>query len=351
MKKFVWLMNVVVCFALIFCMMKINDLQHQVNNLSNSIYRIDRNLNNDMQNIYSNVQNLLEEESNQLTISDWEYGKIDVENRTAEIICTVVPKEYNPNVTKVKLISDDQEYSMNYDNGKYTVKLNVPLFDIMKIQQVNLIDKGIVRTQEVGWMIEPKAEALLWTYVHFSGEGRGSYGDTAYTWKSTGKVDFNIERKGSFEVKKIDLIEVMDGKEINRINVDISEEGQRKYAEALAKKGQSIPEYFSNTESVDVVYEGTKNFIYPLIKEIVVPNGSEYMLYSDITDGYDLTYRCFVDCISIDKKGNHNEVREDELRMYMFDSAFMIFDSEGNVVYTSEAAKKVNYNTVEKMRG
>ena len=349
MKKFVWLFNVIVCFALIFCMMKINDLQHQVKNLSNSIHRIDRNLNNDMQSIYSNVQELLEEESNQLTISDWEYGKIDVENRNAEIICTVVPKEYNPSVTKAKLISDDHEYAMSYDNGKYTVKLNVPLFETMNIQQVNLIDKGTVRTQEVGWIIDPKAEALLWTYVHFSGEGRGSYGDTAYTWKSTGKVDFNIERKGSFEVKKIDLIEVMDGKEINRINVDISEEGQRKYQEQLAKKGQSIP--ISNSASADVVYEGTKNFIYPLIKEIVVPNGSEYMLYADITDGYDLTYRCFVDCISIDKNGNHNEVREDELRMYMFDSAFVIFDKDGNVVYSSEVATKLNYNTVEKMRG
>ena len=101
------------------------------------------------------------------------------------------------------------------------------------------------------------------------------------------------ERKGTFEVKKIDLIEVMDGKEINRINVDISEEGQRKYQEQLAKKGQSIS--ISNSASVDVVYEGTKTFIYPLIKEIVVPNGSEYMLYADITDGYDLTVNYSLD--------------------------------------------------------
>ena len=334
MKKLVLVLNVLMCVALIFCVVQINDLQNQVNNLRNAINSVDRNLSNDMSNIYQNVHDMLEEESNQLTVSDWEFGNLDVIERTAEIICTVVPKEYNPNTTKAKLISNSAEYMMDYADGKYTIKMNVPLFEMTEIEQVALVDNGTIRTQELDWEIQPRYEALIQAFASNSGEGRGTYGDDAYTWKTNSTIRINIEKKGTFEIKKIDLVEIMDGKEVNRIKVDLSNEAQREYADEISKKGESVPEYLydKNREETNI-YDGYAAFYYPLNKEIVVPNGSEYILYADIKDGYDLTYRCFIECISIKEDGKHDEEREEELRLYSFGEPIMIIAENGDVLF------------------
>lgn len=334
MKKSVWICNVIVCIALVFCILRINSLQNEVNNLSNTINRIDRNLTNDMNNIYTNVQNMLDEQSNQLTISNWEFGEVDVNKKTAEIICTVVPKEYHPNITKAKLISGNNEYLMEYTNGKYVVAIKLPLFEVTTIDQVNLVDNGNVRAQKLNWIISPKEEALLWIFTNFGGSGRGSYG-SSYTWEYDGFIKINIERKGPFEIKKIDLVETMNGMEINRMAVDISHDGQQEYAKAMAKNGQAVPESYYDTSNKNT--NGYALFIYPLMKEVVVSKGSEYVLYADITDGNDLTYRCVVDCIVINNEGKHDEQREEQLRELAFYEALQIFDKAGNVVYESEA--------------
>ena len=107
MKRLTVLINLLMIVALVFCIVQIKDLERQINNLRNSINHVDRNLSYQMSSIYNNVQSMLEE-ANQLTMSDWEYGEIDILNETAEIICTVVPREYNPDTTSVKLLSDNQ---------------------------------------------------------------------------------------------------------------------------------------------------------------------------------------------------------------------------------------------------
>ena len=244
MKKLVLVINVLMCAALIFCVVQINDLQNQVNNLRSAINSVDRHLSNDMSYIYQNVQDMLEEESNQLTVSDWEFGNINVDERTAEIICTVVPKEYNPNTTEAKLISDSAEYLMGYADGKYTTKMNVPLFETTEIEQVALVDNGTIRTQELDWEIQPRYEALIQVFANNSGEGRGTYGSEAYTLKTNITIRINIEKKGTFKVEKIDLVEVMDGKEVNRIKVDLSNDAQREYADEIPRKANQFQSTF-----------------------------------------------------------------------------------------------------------
>ena len=71
--------------------------------------------------------------------------------------------------------------------------------------------------------------------------------------------------KGTFNIKKIELVETIEGKVVNRYQVDITSEGQRKYAEELANKGESVPENLGkNTSS----YNGSVSFVYPYKKEV-----------------------------------------------------------------------------------
>ena len=67
MKKFLLLLNIFLCFALVFCIIQINDLENQVNHLRNSLNNVDRHLSNNISNIYQNVRDMLDEQDNQLT--------------------------------------------------------------------------------------------------------------------------------------------------------------------------------------------------------------------------------------------------------------------------------------------
>lgn len=334
MKKFLLLLNIFLCFALVFCIIQINDLENQVNHLRNSLNNVDHNLSYNISNIYQNVRDMLDEQENQLTVSEWEFGSIDVESRTAEILCTVVPKEYHPNVTQVKLTNGNEEYELSFADNKYSSVITIPLFETTKIDQVILTDNGTVRTQKLNWDIQPRYEALLYAFASSTGEGRGTYDDDGYTWKPNNMIRINVEKKGTFEINQIDVVEMMDGKEMSRIHVDISNAAQKEYADEFSKKGYSVPEYFydsSRDESRE--YDGYAVFYYPFNKEVQVPHGSEYIQFADITDGNNLTYRCFIECISIDDNGEHNEAREEELRLYSFGEAVTILDDHGNVLF------------------
>ena len=332
MKKFNKLINIIVCVILIAGMYKINDLQNQIDNLRNNINTVDMNLRNDMNNIYDNVNNLLEEESNQLTTNNWEYDSIDIENKTARISCIILPKEYNPNVTKVKISNDNQEYSFDYVDGKYITKIDIPLFETTEFNQVELEDNGTIRTQEIKWSINPRYEALIQTFVNFTGSSRGSVGKDEYVWMPNGSINFNIEKKGTFDIKKIELVEMIDEKEINRYQVDITSIGQKKYAEELASKGESVPEN-SGSESSSSSYDGNATFIYPLKKEVKIPNGSEFVLYVDITDENDLIHRSYIEYIPLNEEGRIVEEKLKEFDIYRFSETHMILDKNGEILF------------------
>lgn len=329
MKKLTKLINILICGVLIFGMYKISDLQHQVDNLRNSINNVDRHLRNDMNNIYSNVNNMLEEESNQLTTNKWEYNSIDIENKTAKISAIIIPKEFNPRVTKVKILNDNKEYSLDYINGEYVANIDIPLFDTTEFNQVQLYDNGTIRTQNLKWNINPRYEALVQTFVRFNGRSSTSYGKEAL-WSPNGSINFDIEKKGTFSIKTIELVEMMDGKEINRINVDITSAGQRKYAQELAKKGESMPEDLSGDTSI---YNGSANFIYPMKKEVKIPNGSEYVLYADIVDDNNLIHRSYIEYVPVTKDGNIDETKQEKFDMYRHSETHMILDENANILY------------------
>lgn len=328
MKKFSKLINIIICLVLAYCVIQIQVLQNQVMNLTNSINNVDRHLRNDMNTIYNNVNNMLEEESNQLTKNEWIYESIDIENRTAEILCMIIPKEYNPSITKAKLLGD-KEILLNYNNGKYTAKVDIPLFKTTELNQVTLDDNGTVRTQELDWYITPRYEALIQAYVHSFGSSRGTIGKDEYIWNANNTIEFNIEKNGTFDIKKIELVEMIDGKEINRIKVDISSQGQKKYAEELSKKGESIPENVGQ----ETGFDGYATFIYPYKREMRIPNGSEFKLYADVVDENNLIHRSFLEYVPVKKDGNIDNEKQKEFEIYRFDETIMILDENGEILY------------------
>lgn len=327
--------SVISCILVVVCLIQISGLKSEINSLRSTVNNMSSQTSNSISNIYGTVHDMLEEQTNQLTSSDWQYGEIDVEAKSAEVICTIVPKVYTPDVTKASLLYNGQEIPMTYENGQYCATVSLPLFDESCIEQVLLDDEGSVRTQTLDWYISPRYEALLSSYASFSGHTTGTPADGEVKIQKNGTIHINVERKGEFQVQSIELVEMLDGEEIGRTPVDMSPEGQKEYAEAAADRGDAIPEGMASleTESANVTYEGMVDFIYELDKEYSISYGSMLVFYVDVVDGNGLRYRSFVDCAVYTADGKPDDEREEQLRLYEHSEPMYIFDEDGTLVY------------------
>jgi len=331
---------ILLCGALFLNMFQIKQLEREIDSLENSLYNEINNVNGRISNIYYNVEEILEEESNQLSIADWRYGNFDADKKEVEIICTVLPKSYNPQVTKAALTYNGKEVPLTYQDGHYTTTLQASLFAESYIEQVSLIDNGTIRTQALDWTIMPLHEVLLEHTSYLTGS-------CSYTSDKNGnfvlatKYSFfiNLERKGDFQVKSVELVEVLDGKEISRTPIDISYEGQMAYATAAKKGNQAIPERIASVDENEfsndtpASFDGTARFFYYAEKDYPVSKGSMLELYIDVVDGNDYRYRSLVSCYARDEKGKADEARMDELEMYIHVPNYLIFDKNGDVLY------------------
>jgi len=331
------IVSVISCFLVVICLVQISGLKSEISSLRSTVNNMSSQTSNDISNIYGTVREMMEEQTNQLTSSDWVYGEIDIDARCAEVVCTVVPKVYNPDVTKAALLCNGEEVPMEYSNGQYTATLSLPLFDENKVEQVLFNDEGTVRTQTLDWYINPRYEALLTIQTDFSGGTTSKPAGGTVTVQKEGTVGVYIERKGGFQLQSIEVVEILDGEEIGRIPVDMTPEAQREYEEAASKRGEAIPENVTSAEapamSDDIYYAGTENFLYDLNKEYKVPYGSMLEIYVDVVDGQGLRYRSFVDCYAFTTTGEPDSLREEGLRMYSHGEPMYIFDENGDVLF------------------
>ncbi len=338
-KNISTIISVITCFMLVICLLQISSLKQEISSLS---YRLDREMNtmnNNISGIYEEVEDMLEEESNQLTTSDWQYGEINVKTCTAEVICTVIPKVYSPEVTQTSVIYNGTEAALVYADGRYTATFEIPLFETTEFTQVKLTDNGTIRTQELDWHISPRYEALLTSYAGIRGSAKSKQGDNESVWSPEYTVNINIERKGEFQLQFVELVEILDGEEIGCIPIDISDAGQQKYADEIAKTGETVPEHLSKNGKADSSsYEGRVDFFYFLDKDYHIPNGSILELYIDVVDGNGLRYRSLAQCYAVTEDGEPDELRMEKMNLYVHAEPVLIFDDDGNVVFDVDSS-------------
>ena len=117
------------CVLAVFGLFKTASLKQEISRLQSDLNNQIRALNNSINAIYDNVDAMLEEQNNLFSVSNWAYGDIDVEAKTAEVVCTIVPKAYTPGVTQAVMVCGGQEYPMSYADNRYTATLSLPLFE------------------------------------------------------------------------------------------------------------------------------------------------------------------------------------------------------------------------------
>ena len=93
LKNILLVINIIL---LVICMVQIKDLRMELQNMkSNMGYQIS-SLQTNLNNSYSYIEEILEKEASIVSEAEWEFGKMDIKNRTVEVQAYVIPKESQP---------------------------------------------------------------------------------------------------------------------------------------------------------------------------------------------------------------------------------------------------------------
>lgn len=87
------------CMLALTCLLQLHHAREEISDfrfyMDSQLSQVNSNIND----IYETVSTKLEEEANLLSLTKFDYGKLRMDGRTADIICKIVPKVYAPETT------------------------------------------------------------------------------------------------------------------------------------------------------------------------------------------------------------------------------------------------------------
>ena len=323
MKKH--LSTIVTVLALVIAVIS----QFRISNLQSEIQQLENHLNNSISMLQSNqsaalsrMQELMEQEASILTHTDFSLGEMDLADKTFVLSSNVTPKEHQPGVTEAFLTVNGKAYPMQLTNGVYTLQLDQPLFEEVRVDKVEFHEGDVIRTETLNEQWMPRYRFLPEVSGRLSGSGRGSAANGVYTWHREGEVRINVEGKGqTIDVRSVTLIEELDGVEVGRTDISLTstESNRRKNA-----KEEPAP---PPTSGIQV--DGTESFYHMIDREFNIPFGSTLELVAEVVDGNGLRYRTVLEYWAVNEKGE--PVDDDYIGLR--DLFEQILDADGNVLY------------------
>ena len=298
-KMMRWLPTVALCILLVVCLVRIHELERQLERETGYLQSQIQSLEGTISNIYSNVDEQLEKEASQLADSGWELSNVDVDARKAVVECSVTPKVYENGVTRAFLICNGQEYEMKMKQGTFTAEIEAELFEVTAVSQVLLKDGERIRTEYLDWNINPRE--MLLPDMHASLNGTRSFGPMGKNYNTLncdGEIEIHIDSKGDrTEIRSMKLLKVLDGEVLESRSVPADEDGQ--YMIAMKEKSE-------------------------------VPFGRRFELVAEAVDQYGLVYRTIVHRWDSDAEGQPVD------NMDWFGYGASIYDGSGKLLYPPE---------------
>ena len=323
MKKH--LSTIVTVLALVIAVIS----QFRISNLQSEIQQLENHLNNSISMLQSNqsaalsrMQELMEQEASILTHTDFSLGEMDLADKTFVLSSNVTPKEHQPGVTEAFLTVNGKAYPMQLTNGVYTLQLDQPLFEEVRVDKVEFHEGDVIRTETLNEQWMPRYRFLPEVSGRLSGSGRGSAANGVYTWHREGEVRINVEGKGqAIDVRSVTLIEELDGVEVGRTDISLTstESNRRKNA----TEEPAPPPTFG------IQVDGTESFYHMIDREFNIPFGSTLELVAEVVDGNGLRYRTVLEYWAVNEKGE--PVDDDYIGLR--DLFEQILDADGNVLY------------------
>ena len=295
--------NIISIALLIICIMKITWLNTEITNFKNSISNEYRMIESSMDDISSSVRYELEQANNLLSASDWEIKTFSIEDKTAVFSCYVVPKVYNPEKTVASLMCDGEELPMTLDHGRYKADGNISLFEETKITHVQFVEDGVIRTQQLDWVINPRYDKVPSAYINYSGSSSFAYRSEEINASYKGYIDIDMECKG-FDG------DIKDGEVVILIN---DEEAWR--SNPVLEKVDSDTSFTHYRAEIDHDFD--------------VQEGDTIKMYMSFIHETGLVYRSLIQSTTVRKNGNQ-ALEQDYYR------EAHIYDGDGNLLFQSE---------------
>ena len=244
-KNFFKILDIVLAICVVLLLFKNNSLENQINNMVNENRGSLNMVNQRLNDIMWQVDNRLEEYTNFISFYDCTYGKNDLEAGSAEVIVSVMPKEYNPEITKVFAVYNGAEYPLEYTETGYKGIVPVKLFESGYIGCVKLYDGDNVRTEKLDIYLNPYNEFYSSIIANCSGGYSGTFSSkkNAYIISNfDGHISIDVEIAEDDEaiLENMEYVEYLDGKEIKREKIDIGFSGHTSY-DIDNKKNFEIP--------------------------------------------------------------------------------------------------------------
>ncbi len=321
MKQYIpWLISLFCCVLVFACIVKISDLQDQMQTMQNSLNGQISSLQSNINSIYSNVDRKLEEQGNLLSDSEYNFEKADPENGTVSVACMVKPKVFQPEGTTAILTCNEEEYPMILEDKQFVATIPLSIYEQSTISSVSFEKDGTVRTQTLDWRLNPRDQFLPTMYADLHGNYTGSIsGANTYVWKVNSSLSVEVEQKGGYErtVEHIDLIHCVDGVEEERIELlgrHLDEE-HVSFGSSSAKVSGSNPLFLD----------------YEIKRDFECPFGSTLELFVEMRDDSGLIHRKLVERETITADGQLDR----NIEMWHGSEA-NIYDADGNLLYGTE---------------
>lgn len=308
MKKKVWAGIVII--LLVLNLLQMVRLRNEMRNIQSNMLNSMAQVQSEVQNIASNVRYELDRENSLISDSSWFYGDMDRDTWEIELLCSVTAKEYNPDITEAVLICGGAEYPMTLRAGQYEAVIPVSVWKDGSVECVQFREEGQVRTETLNWHFSPVFEVIPDPTASFSGVTSYDTKEASVVGHKKGSVDIEIwsyNESKDVDVKGLYLMATVDGKEIQR-------------SDLLAGEVE-IAEY---TDSGDAA-----RYTYKLDQKYEVPYGSEFKMYVEYVDSYDLHYRILIDSWIAEENG---QKESEDARLF----SRQIYDADGHILWEPE---------------
>lgn len=276
-QKALSIISVISVIGLVICLFELFSLHGEIDDLNRTISNQYERFNREVNSIYSNVDEKLKKQASLLSEKSIEYGKKDMDNRTVELICTAVPKEYTPGKTTAVLVLDGKEYEMKEKNGSFSAKACVSLFDEHTVNRIVFDTDGVRQTENISEGRTPRWDILPSVYATKSGQSS----NRKNTFTTSGDCTVTMESKGKITgIEKVYLVEYLDGEEQSREEIPKNHDDNRTTFRFELNKGFELPTGSTLTLCTETV--DSEGYIYRNIIEKVRATGSTSLDYSDL---------------------------------------------------------------------
>lgn len=327
------IISLITCIVLIFCVIRINNLEGEINSLRSSMAQRIENVSRDVNNISYNVRNTLEQQASLITGDEWQYISADMEAKTATVRCSVTAKEYIPGVTQAFVTAGDQQFELPLENGRFTGEITVPLYEDTEIYNVSFRENDKISNQPLDWHFFPRYEYLTVVYADLNWSGRGHKAedkDNVYSWIiEDGQIDIDVDRQnGEIEIISMDMVEVINGVETKRTAIPLTPISQQDKAQAAGvgvDTAPVMPEYVDDYRYTNLRFDLT-DYVFE------IPFASTLDVYVETVDGDGLVHRNQVAQWTVSADGQNIGERDE----WWHGAEGSIYDKQGNLIYGNE---------------